>query len=223
MTNEIIPLTMEELEQMDALTEKLADQVGPHDIDASFLDGFLTGWALLPNPPVHRQWLSLIFSKDGKPIAESEDFNALRKLLMRRYKEISQRLKTSRVIDPVRFEPETEELVKEDHDTQMSYLSPFVNGIYSAIYDVPNNLDLNDIDAVYPLVDGTLNLESILGSKINEDGEEVDETAPVYDDFYDALEAIVVNVALMAEGMKGYPLPEEVREKLSEEESDDES
>lgn len=212
-------LTMEEFEEMEHLTEAVAESVGPHDIDASFLDGFLTGWALLPEPPGHRAWIQAVFSKDGKPIPETDDFKKLRKLLMKRYKEINEQLKNSQVIDPVRFEPETEELLSESLEEQLSYLSPFVNGLYSAIYDIPNNLDFNDVDSVYPLVVGTSNLESILGKPQNEDGEEVEETAVTYEDFYDALEAIVTNVAVMANDMKGYPLPPDIEEKLAEEES----
>lgn len=211
-------LTMEEFEEMERLTEAVAQEVGPHDIDASFLDGFLTGWALLPDAPGHRVWIEAVFSKDGKPIAETEDFKKLRKLLMKRYKEINEQLKNSQVIDPVRFEPETEELLAEPLEEQLSYLSPFVNGLYCAIYDIPNNLNFNDLDSVYPLVVGTSNLESILGKPQNEAGEEVEETAVTYDDFYDALEAVVNNVAIMANGMKGYPLPPDVEEKLTEEE-----
>ncbi len=86
----------------------------------------LTGWALLPDAPGHRVWIEAVFAKDGKPIAETEDFKKLRKLLMKRYKEINEQLKNSQVVDPVRFEPETEELLAEPLEEQLSYLcSPF--------------------------------------------------------------------------------------------------
>ncbi len=210
-------LSMEEFEEMERLTEAVGQEVGPHDLDASFLDGFLTGWALLPQAPGHRVWIEAIFSKDGKPIAESEDFKKLRKLLMKRYKEINNQFKNSQVIDPVRFEPETEELLAQPLEDQLSYLNPFVSGLYSAVYDFPNNLDFNDLESVLPLVIGTSNLESILGRQQNGAGEEAEEPPVTYDDFYDALEAIVTNVALMANGMKGYPLPPDIEEKLAEE------
>ena len=209
-------LSMEEFEEMERLTEAVGQEVGPHDLDASFLDGFLTGWALLPQAP-GRVWIEAIFSKDGKPIAESEDFKKLRKLLMKRYKEINNQFKNSQVIDPVRFEPETEELLAQPLEDQLSYLNPFVSGLDSAVQDVPNNLDFNDLESVLPLVIGTSNLESILGRQQNGAGEEAEEPPVTYDDFYDALEAIVTNVALMANGMKGYPLPPDIEEKLAEE------
>ena len=102
-------------------------------------------------------------------------------------------------------------------EDQLSYLNPFVSGLYSAVYDFPNNLDFNDLESVLPLVIGTSNLESILGRQQNGAGEEAEEPPVTYDDFYDALEAIVTNVALMANGMKGYPLPPDIEEKLAEE------
>ena len=56
----------------------------------------LTGWALLPDAPDIEFGLKAVFAKDGKPIAETEDFKKLRKLLMKRYKEINEQLKNSR-------------------------------------------------------------------------------------------------------------------------------
>lgn len=201
------PLKPEEYVQMDELLAEIPDAFGP--MDAAEADGFMTAVQLLPSIPQTRDWLKWILSTNGEEstTGAQEKDKLLRSLLIRRFNEIGQTLKESRLIDPVYFDVEDENGERITGKDSLISLQPFALGFLEAGQIWSGLLDTDSSNVALALHGILRHLpEESLGDFAATKAE-LDKEAPL-EDLPAALSDLASCVAEIAWEIKGYPIPE---------------
>lgn len=136
------PLTERELEQLQALLDRLPADLEP--LDVVMLDGYLCGVLLQPRPVPEAQWLRPIVDTEGRPPPANFPLGELAALVRRRHDELAQAIAQRRWFDPWVYQ-------LDDAATPSETVLPWVAGFAVAMDAFPALMEGHEAALLEPL------------------------------------------------------------------------
>ncbi len=198
------PLSAEEFEELGELLASLPEDASP--MEADYMDGFLTALSCLPESVAVRDWMPLVFDRDGSEEAVLEDPQEQRRLedlVYRRHRMIEQTLRARRPIDPIVYELEDERGRPLRGWEAIGALAPFAEGFWDAM-NRWSGLNESEDELVSSALLGILrHLPEELIGDLAEVRDDLDLESPL-ENLNQAIEDLAVSVAEIASVTRGF-------------------
>jgi len=195
---QIQPLSEEELDQLQALLDKVPAPL--EALDVSTLDGYLVGVLLQPKAVPTFQWTRYILDSDeGRSPPEGFDSRSLMALVKRRYTELNQAIVERQWFDPWVFE-------LEDEAEPSEVVMPWVAGFSLATELFPELMRQDAADLLEPLASLYMHIDPDDLEDADELLEEIETLEPPAD-LSEAVESLVRSTLMLADITRPQPRP----------------
>ncbi|HEY0857740.1 MAG TPA: YecA family protein [Albitalea sp.] len=199
------PLTEQELEELQALLDRVPAPLEP--LDVSMLDGFLCGVLVQPQRIPPSRWLPHVTDADGRALPAGFDARRIHALATRRHAELDDSIERRQWFDPWVFElaDVDDEASDDDAPSSVDAVFPWVAGFATAqeMFPALMRLDAQQLTEPLALLYRHLDAEDL--EDADDLLEEIDTLEPPAD-LGEAVEGLVRATLLMAD--IGRPLPE---------------
>jgi len=189
------PLSDAELEQLQALLDKVPAPLEP--LDVSMLDGYLIGVLLQPKPIAMSDWAPHVLDSEGRKPPPSYNGEQLFELIRRRHRELN-----LAIVDRQWFDPWVFEL--EDEADPSEVVFPWVAGFSLATELFPELMRLDAAQLLEPLAAIYMHLDPDDLEDADELLEEIETLEPPAD-LEEAVESLVSATLLLADVSRPQP------------------
>lgn len=199
--------TAVDLVAIDELLASIDEDKGPMDVCEA--DGYMTAILLLKKMPKAHEWISTVFSTEGKEstTGDAAADRQLVALLKARMSEIEAALKNSELLDPAYFELEDDHGKPLGGPLAIAALEPFAMGFLEACQQWPELLETSNPKIAAALIGIFRHLPKDALGEFAATKRDLDRDVPLAN-LPEALSDLASCVAEIAFEVHGYAIPE---------------